>query len=87
MFNCKSFFIKDILLSFIISGLITTTPGHPVQAAGINPDRYLNVKTKVTAFIKKEMKNRKVQGLSIALVDDQEVVWTEGFSWRVRPIA
>jgi CubicO group peptidase (beta-lactamase class C family) len=35
----------------------------------------------ITALIKKEMKEQGVTGLSIALVDNQRVVWVEGFGF------
>ncbi len=38
-------------------------------------------KAEMVKFIQKEMKSTKTVGLSIALVDSQEVVWSEGFGF------
>ncbi|MEL6590473.1 MAG: serine hydrolase domain-containing protein, partial [Bacteroidota bacterium] len=40
-----------------------------------------NYETELRPYIEKQMKKRNIQGLSIALVDDQEVVWAEGFGY------
>ncbi|HTP26905.1 MAG TPA: serine hydrolase domain-containing protein [Anaeromyxobacteraceae bacterium] len=42
---------------------------------------YSYVKEYITWLVKKEMKKQDVTGLSIALVDDQQVVWAEGFGF------
>lgn len=55
-----------------------TTPKRPENLA---QDDYSFTKEYITWLIKKEMEQRKVTGLSIALVDDQRVVWAEGFGF------
>ena len=40
---------------------------------------YTNTIAQMTAYIASQMSNQDVQGLSIALVDDQTVVWATGF--------
>lgn len=42
---------------------------------------YGPVKETVSALIRDEMKKNDVTGLSIALVDDQRIVWTQGFGY------
>ena len=42
---------------------------------------YSSTKDTIRALIKKDMKKWKITGLSIALVDDQGVVWAEGFGY------
>jgi CubicO group peptidase (beta-lactamase class C family) len=44
-------------------------------------DDYSFTKEYITWLIKNEMKQQDVTGLSIALVDDQRVVWAEGFGY------
>ncbi len=46
--------------------------------------RYAAVSEALTAFIEREMKDKGIPALSIALVDDQRVVWSRGFG-RERP--
>ncbi|MEJ2610691.1 MAG: serine hydrolase [Candidatus Thiodiazotropha sp.] len=42
---------------------------------------YGYVKTYMTWFTKKEMREKGIIGLSIALVDDQKIVWQQGFGY------
>ncbi len=50
------------------------------QPAMIGPvSRYAEVSQSLTAFIEREMKDKGIPALSIALVDDQQVVWARGF--------
>ena len=42
---------------------------------------YRPVTDRLSKFIKKQMKEEKVVGLSITLVDDQSIVWSEGFGF------
>jgi len=42
---------------------------------------YDSVKKYLTEYITREMKSHKVVGLSIALVDDQNLVWAQGFGY------
>ncbi|WNG23894.1 beta-lactamase family protein [Cystobacter fuscus] len=44
-------------------------------------DTYAEVKTEVSRLIESGMAKGEVPGLSIALVDDQEVVWAQGFGF------
>ena len=45
---------------------------------------YTNTIAQLTAYISGQMTNQNVQGLSIAIVDDQDVVWTQGFGYADR---
>lgn len=49
--------------------------------AGTPAVRYEAMKDAVTRLIKTEMKKNDVVGLSIALVDDQQIVWAQGFGY------
>ena len=42
-------------------------------------DRYVAVSQALTAFIEQERRERSIPALSIALVDDQQIVWSRGF--------
>lgn len=46
-----------------------------------NAPAYANTKEKLRPIIKKAMAQNHIVGLSIALVDDQTVVWAEGFGY------
>lgn len=53
----------------------------PLAAVAQAGDNYAGVKQTVAGMLRKEMKKNHVTGLSIALVDDQRVVWAEGFGF------
>jgi len=52
-----------------------------VNYAQLRNEKYEELIREFREYIQKEMKNNHVVGLGIALVDDQEVVWTEGFGY------
>ena len=64
-------------LFFVLAGC-STMPKRPESLAY---NDYSFTKEYITWLIKKEMKQQDVTGLSIALVDDQRVVWAEGFGF------
>lgn len=63
--------------AYIISGC-TTAPQKPDKIAAGNYDY---VKEYISWLAPKEMKENKVVGLSIAIVDDQQTVWARGFGY------
>lgn len=56
----------------------------PRLAADQAPGDYSYLKSYITGLIGAEMKKNKIVGLSIAVVDDQETVWSEGFGYAVK---
>jgi len=67
-----------LLLSFSILLFINGCTKPPVSSE-ISKGDFAAVKREVSSEINKLMKKYKVQGLSIALVDDQKIIWAEGF--------
>jgi CubicO group peptidase (beta-lactamase class C family) len=63
-----------LLLAISSSGCLSTKRQN--QA-----DKYTHTIAQMTSFIHKQMRKNKIQGLSIALVDDQTVIWAEGFGY------
>ncbi len=55
-----------------------TTNAEIRQGYAVNYER---VKESISELIRKEMRKNNVTGLSIALVDDQRVVWAQGFGY------
>ena len=47
-------------------------------------DSYKGTRDAITSLIQEEMKRHNIQGMSIALVDDQRIVWAEGFGYADR---
>ena len=66
-----------LLLTVSIAGCAAA----PTRPESVARGDYAKVAEYVSALIRHEMKKRDVTGLSIALVDDQRVVWAEGFGY------
>ena len=64
-----------LLLTVCIAGC-SSAPTHPES---LGRGDYTKVAEYVSALVRHEMKKGGVTGLSIALVDDQRVVWADGF--------
>jgi CubicO group peptidase (beta-lactamase class C family) len=72
---------KNILTVALLVSLVVFAgcARPPVKPEAMTPGDYRSVKEYISWLIRKEMNKNDVQGLSIALVDDQQVVWAEGF--------
>lgn len=66
-----------LLLTVCIAGCSAAPP----RPESVGRGDYAKVAEYVSALVRHEMKKRDVTGLSIALVDDQRVVWAEGFGY------
>lgn len=53
----------------------------PTRPASVARDDLASIQTYVTRLVQHEMAQNKVAGLSLALVDDQRVVWAQGFGF------
>ena len=58
---------------------LTARLGAPRAPANPKKGDYAYVKAYMNWFVRKQMKARNIVGLSIALVDDQTIVWQHGF--------
>lgn len=65
--------------SFIL--LLSGCVGTPHMPTNIVRNDYEPAKQYLSAVIKQDMAKHDVKGLSIALIDDQKVVWAEGFGY------
>jgi len=70
-------YLVIILVSVLISAC-STAPQKPQQ---ITAGNYDYVKEYISWLINKEMKQQQVMGASIAIVDNQRVVWAQGFGY------
>ncbi|VAX33565.1 Beta-lactamase class C-like and penicillin binding proteins (PBPs) superfamily [hydrothermal vent metagenome] len=76
-------FIKNFGKAVAIVGLLIL-PGcstAPIKPESMPRGDYEYTKQYLSWKIQKEMKKHDVKGLSIALVDDQKVIWAEGFGF------
>jgi CubicO group peptidase (beta-lactamase class C family) len=70
---------KQLLLSaFVLLSCAHGKPEIPKQQA---KGDYTFTKQYATWLIQEQMKEKKIAGLSIALIDDQEIVWSQGFGY------
>jgi CubicO group peptidase (beta-lactamase class C family) len=65
-------------LLIVVLGACSTPPQKPVTAS---QGDYTYTKQYISWLIGQEMSDSDVTGLSIALVDDQKVVWAQGFGY------
>ena len=76
-----------ILIFLMLSGVIESVSEPVSEAPQKKPvipyKEYTYAKTKqnISSLILKKMKKHKIMGLSIALVDDQKIVWAKGFGY------
>jgi CubicO group peptidase (beta-lactamase class C family) len=61
--------------------LLAGCASAPPRPMGITRGDYTATQAYITELIKHSMAKSKVTGLSIALVDDQRVVWSQGFGY------
>jgi CubicO group peptidase (beta-lactamase class C family) len=74
----KTAFISILLILAACAAMPPEAPVHQKKGD------YGYVKDYITWFIQKEMKDKDIVGLSIALVDDQDIVWRQGFGYADR---
>ncbi len=67
----------------LVVGLVACLPyGAFGQASITPPERYVAAVAALERFIEREVANKELPALSIALVDDQTIVWARGFGYR-----
>ena len=69
------------LIILIVILVLAGCSGAPVKPDQIIPGNYDYAKEHLSWLIRKEMKRNKVMGVSIAIVDDQKVLWAQGFGY------
>jgi CubicO group peptidase (beta-lactamase class C family) len=77
--KCK--IIKKIPLIASLAFLVGCTTIPAPKLFSSEADKYAYVKEYMRWYIQKQMKDNEIMGLSIALVDDQKIVWSEGFGY------
>ncbi len=71
----KKLILLSIVMAFVLTGC-ATAPERPKTAT---PGDYEYTKTYVSWLTKKLMDDHDIPAVSIALVDDQKIVWQQGF--------
>ncbi len=73
--------IKAVLFGVTVIILLAGCSTMPLKPATAPRGDYGYTRGYITWLIQQEMEKQQVTGLSIALVDDQKVVWAEGFGY------
>jgi CubicO group peptidase (beta-lactamase class C family) len=81
MFTQLLAFIKSRITVVIFAVFLASCSTPPARPAKLISGDYEYIKNYGSWLIKKEMKKNSIQGLSIVLVDDQKIVWAEGFGY------
>jgi CubicO group peptidase (beta-lactamase class C family) len=70
------------LISFLLSvAALAGCSMAPTRPASVSRDDLASAQAYVTRLVQHEMIKNKVTGLSLALVDDQRIVWAQGFGF------
>lgn len=77
LFKQRPLLFAALFITLIFAGCASP----PVNPEYVARGDYESMKQYITQKIQYEMKKHKVVGLSIALVDDQRIVWAQGFGY------
>ena len=78
-FERRSFHFQPIAFALFVGVLAGCASAPPVAPANVVRGDFAAVRSHATELIERAIAREKVQGMSIALVDDQQVVWSQGF--------
>ena len=73
--------VRKFAVSLWITVLLAACSSAPPSALPVARDDTSAVQSQLENYIQHEMARFKLAGLSIALVDDQKIVWARGFGW------
>jgi CubicO group peptidase (beta-lactamase class C family) len=76
IFKKKAFI--QVMMVLTLTACASMPPKAPVD---LKKGDYAYAKAYMNWFIEKEMKDKDIVGLSIALVDDQNIIWQQGFGF------
>ena len=77
--KCKTIKRIPLIASLAFLAGCSTTPEPKAFTSDV--DKYAYVKSYMQWYIKNKMDENEIMGLSVALVDDQKIVWQEGFGY------
>jgi CubicO group peptidase (beta-lactamase class C family)/D-alanyl-D-alanine dipeptidase len=73
--------ILSFFCAFVLLMVCPTPRLHGLQQSVAPRQDYAKVVETLSRFIQNEMQDKKLPAFSIALVDDQKVIWAEGFGY------
>lgn len=72
---------RKLMASCLTALALMSCDRPPKAPENLDIGDYSHVKNYMHWLIKKEMKEKNIVGLSIALIDDQDIVWSQGFGY------
>ena len=72
---------RQLIASASVTLILAACGGSPPRPDSVARNDYESFKPYVEKLIRHEMDANAITGLSIALVDDQRIVWAEGFGY------
>ena len=75
---------RKIVITTLAIALIAACASGPRRPAAVTGDNFAFTSDYLPRLIREKMRERKVVGLSIAIVDDQDIAWAEGFGFADR---
>jgi len=73
--------IISIIFGLIIVSFFNGCSTTPVTSGDVSCKDYECVKEFISRFAQKEMEKHNVEGLSLAVVDDNRIIWAQGFGY------
>ena len=70
-----------IAAAMLVTAIFASCATRPLRPEAVARGDYESVKRYTSELIRYEMRKHDVTGLSVALVDDQKIVWAEGFGY------
>jgi len=80
-FASRSFHLQPLAFAVIAGVLAGCSSAPPVAPASIAHGDFPAVRSYATELIERTLAKETVQGISVALVDDQRVIWSQGFGY------
>lgn len=79
--NMMKALTRWVIIAASVATTLTACTSAPVKPAQFSRGDFDGARQYLASLIEHEMKKHEITGLSIALVDDQKIVWSQGFGY------
>lgn len=80
MKNLPALFVRPLCLAGLLLSLLCAVPSYAADTS-LTAEQLAPIRHALSELIEKEMKAKKIAGLSLALVENQKIVWATGFGF------